>query len=391
MEGALRQPSSIAQRGPVQDDSGDSYLGSRDLFEPASRSGNVLQSRQPKSPNCRTMERPTFDTTLPAWKDTHLAGHCTGLLVGNGASRALWRGFAYDSLFELAQKVRNRPLGQTDLALFKAWGSESFEQVLGALNTTTRVNAALAIGASGPLNRYYAIKEALIHAMRSVHLPWRLLQADTRQAINTALREYSVIYSGNYDLLCHWAVGEAPEGFDDGLEEDAGFDARRPPAGDHRLHYLHGGLHLIKDRDGITRRRTAVASELLDGFAINTPGDVPLFVNEGTTADKYRSIRHSDYLTRSLAALATHRGPLCLFGHQLNPQDAHVLAALRQAPIEAMAVSIFPLSDPWVLSQKKRYHELLGDRVTLAFFDATSHPLGAPGLLIPQEKTRPRR
>jgi len=337
------------------------------------------------------MELHTFDTTLPAWKDTRLAGHCTGLLLGNGASRALWRGFAYDSLFELAQKVRNRPLGQTDLALFKALGSESFEQVLGSLNTTTRVNAALAIGASGPLNRYYAIKEALIHAMRSVHLPWRLLPAATRLALNTALRDYQAIYSSNYDLLCHWAVAEAPEGFDDGLDEDASFDASRPPAGDHRLHYLHGGLHLLKDRDGATRRRLAVGSELLDGFAINTPGEVPLFVNEGTGADKLRSIRGSDYLTRNLGALAVHRGPLCVFGHQLNTQDAHVLAALRQAPIDAMAVSIFPLSDPWVLSQKKHYHALLGDRVTLEFFDATSHPLGAPALMIPQEKARPRR
>lgn len=337
------------------------------------------------------MERNDITAALPAWKDTRLASHCTGLLLGNGASRAIWRGFAYDSLFELAQKVRNRPLGQTDQALFKAMGSESFEQALSALNTTIRVNAALAIGASGPLNRYYAIKEALIHAMRSVHLPWRLLPATTRSALNEALRGYSRIYSGNYDLLCHWAVWEAPEGFDDGLDVDAGFDPRRPSTGDHQLFYLHGGLHLLKDRDGATRRRVAAGSELLDGFAINTPGDVPLIVNEGTSADKLRGIRGSDYLTHCLASLASHQGPMCLFGHQLNRQDAHLLAALRAAPVEQMAVAIFPLSEPWILSQKQHYQQLLGDRMALEFFDATSHPLGAPSLNIPQEKPRARR
>lgn len=327
-----------------------------------------------------------FDASLPAWKDTPLAGHCTGLLMGNGASRAVWRGFAYDSLFERAQKVRNRPLGQTDLALLKALGSQSFEQALSSLNTTTRVNAALAIGASGPLNRYYAIKEALIHAMRSVHLPWRLLTSGTRLALNQALREYPRVYSSNYDLLCHWAVWEAPEGFDDGLDPDVGFDPRRPAQGDHRLFYLHGGLHLLKDRDGATRRRAAAGSELLDGFAINAPGEVPLFVNEGASADKLRGIRGSDYLSHGLGALAAHQGPLCLFGHQLGSQDDHVVAALRQAPIERMAVGIFPLSDPWITSQKQRYQQLLGDRVQLVFFDATTHPLGAPALLVPQEK-----
>jgi len=72
------------------------------------------------------MERNDITAALPAWKDTRLASHCTGLLLGNGASRAIWRGFAYDSLFELAQKVRNRPLGQTDQALFR-YGGENRE------------------------------------------------------------------------------------------------------------------------------------------------------------------------------------------------------------------------------------------------------------------------
>jgi hypothetical protein len=210
-------------------------------------------------------------------------------------------------------------------------------------------------------------------------------------ALNNALRDYRCIYSSNYDLLCHWAVQEAPEGFDDRLEADTGFDPRQPASGDHQLFYLHGGLHLLKDRDGATRRRAAIGSELLDGFAINTPGDVPLFVNEGTSADKLRGIRGSDYLSSCLAALASHEGPLCLFGHQLGSQDAHLLAALRQAPIEQMAVGIFPLSAPWILSQKQRYCELLSDRVQLEFFDATRHPLGAPALHIPRQKPTARR
>ncbi|MFF7708138.1 DUF4917 family protein [Pseudomonas sp. NPDC007930] len=319
-----------------------------------------------------------FDATLADWAGP---GAGTGLLLGNGASRAVWRSFNYDSLYELAQKVRNRPLALTDQALFKALGSENFTQVLIELGATSRVNAALAISSTAPLNRYYSIKEALIHAVRSVHIGWQQLNPSSLAAMNAELRRYSTVYSSNYDLLCHWAVWHAVEGFDDLMDPDHGFDPRRLHSPATRVFYLHGGLQLIRNRDGSTRRRSAGGSELLDGFAINTPGDVPLLVNEGRSEDKLRTIGQNAYLSAALQALASHRGPLCIFGHQLGKQDAHLLQAIQSARPERLAVSIFPLSDAWVVSQKARYTELLGAVAPLAFFDATSHPLGAPGLL----------
>lgn len=327
------------------------------------------------------MAIPDFNATLPAWAELPEASACTGLLMGNGASRTLWRNFHYASLFERAQKVRNRPLAQTDLALFKALGSESFTQALVALGATARVNAALTISSTAPLNRYYSIKEALIHAVRSVHIPWQQVNPHSLAALNQALRAYRSVYSSNYDLLCHWAVWHDIEGFDDLMDPSDGFDPRRLASEATRVLYLHGGLHLVRNRDGSTRRRVASGSELLDGFAINTPGDVPLLVNEGSADDKRRTIGQNAYLSAALQQLATHQGPLCVFGHQLGEHDAHLVHALRSSQAGHMAVSIFPLSDAWVVSQKAHYTALLGDVAQLAFFDATTHPLGAPGLL----------
>ncbi|WP_213875107.1 DUF4917 family protein [Pseudomonas sp. dw_358] len=330
------------------------------------------------------MDLDRLDASLAPWRTLQGTERCTGLLMGNGASRAVWRNFAYDSLFERAQKVRNKPLGQTDLALFRSLTTQSFEQVLASLNSTVRVNAALAIGSTSPLNRYYAIKEALIHAIRSVHIPFQRVPDATLTAINTELRRYSTVYSSNYDLLCHWAVMQAPEGFADVFHEDNGFDQRHPPQAAHRVLYLHGGLHLLKNVDGSSRQRLASGSALLDGFAINTPGDVPLFVSEGPSEDKLRSIRHNDYLSWCHGELARHVGGLCLFGHKLNAEDAHIIDALRQARPEYLAIGIFPLSDAWVISQKRHYATLFeGLGVEIAFFDATSHPLGLPELNVP--------
>jgi len=354
----------------------------------------MLQSRLAHlmSPTTRHMDQHDFDASLPQWQSLPLSRDCNALLLGNGASRAIWRNFGYDSLFERAQKVRNRPLGQSDLALFKHLGTENFQQVLSALNTTTRLNAALAISSTAPLNRYYAIKEALIHAMRSVHIPWRLVAPQTLTHLNHTMRQYPTVFSSNYDLLCHWAMLQAPEPFDDLMDNDGGFDVQRTQSQGTRLLYLHGGLQLVRDAAGSTRRRAAVDSDLLDGFAINTPGDVPLFVAEGASADKLRTIRDSDYLSWCHGQLAQQRGSLCLFGHNLNAQDQHIIDGLLAAPIERLAISIFPLSDAWVISQKRHYLALLREKaVAVEFFDATSHPLGLPELNVPVPKERPAR
>jgi len=324
------------------------------------------------------------DASLASWAECSALHPCSGLLLGNGASRAIWRPFSYFSLFELAQRVRNKPLGVSDQALFKSLGSELFEPVLSALNTTVRVNAALAISASAPLNRYYAIKEALIHAVRSVHIPWKLLPASTLTAINAELRNYRSVFSGNYDLLCHWAASHAPEGFQVLFDEDGHFDVSRTQGSGTRLHYLHGGLHLLRTEDGGTRLRAASGSQLLDGFAINTPGDVPLFVNECTSEHKLRAIRSSDYLTWSHAALATHHEGLCIFGHHLDRADRHLLHAIQQARPAHLAISILPLSEAAIVSQKQHYARIFGETpgIEVHFFDASSHPLGRAELNV---------
>ncbi|MEJ5038710.1 DUF4917 family protein [Pseudomonas sp. B21-036] len=319
------------------------------------------------------------DATLAAWPHLNTAHPCTSLLLGNGASRAIWRPFAYFSLFELAQRVRHKPLGLTDQALFKSMNSELFAPVLSALNTTVQVNAALAISSSAPLNRYYAIKEALIHAVRSVHIPWKLLPTAHLAAINAELRTYQRVFSSNYDLLCHWAVNQAPHGFAELFDEEGDFDVSRAQGPGTRMHYLHGGLHLLRTLHGTTRQRAASGSQLLDGFAINTPGDVPLFVNEDSSDNKLRAIRGSDYLTWCYAALATQREGLCVFGHHLDRADRHLVEAIRQAQPTHLAISILPVNEAAIVSQKQHYARVFEacPGIELHFFDATTHPLGA--------------
>lgn len=328
---------------------------------------------------------PALDARLAPWPELNQRHPCDALLLGNGASRALWKPFGYFSLFEEAQRAgRKKGLGVSDQALFKSLGSELFEPLLSTLNHTVRANAALAINSTAPLNRYYSIKEALIHAVRTVHLPWSLLPPASLGTINLALRGYRSVYTSNYDLILPWAMQHDPQGFATLFDEQGFFDVRRPHSEGTRVLHLHGGLHLLKLPEGSTRQRSAEAGELLDGFAVNIPGEVPLFVNEERSDEKLRAIRSSDYLTWCLGQLAQQSQGLCLFGQHLDSSDRHLLEAIRQARPAHISIAIRPLSEASVINQKQHFVERFGDmtETTLHFFDASTHPLGAADLAI---------
>ncbi|MFK3724617.1 DUF4917 family protein [Pseudomonas monteilii] len=330
------------------------------------------------------MPQPSSDAHLPSWAEVSDRHPCDAMLLGNGASRAIWKPFGYFSLFEQAQQVQHKALGVSDQALFKSLGSELFEPVLSALNTTVRANAALAIGSTAPLNRYYSIKEALIHAVRAVHVPFIRLPEATLLHLNAELRRYASVYTSNYDLLLPWAVQQAPDGFASRFDEQGFFDVRQPAGTGTQVLHLHGGLHLLKLPDGSTRQRAARGSELLDGFAVNLPGEVPLFVNEGPSDDKLRVIRHSDYLSACLGELARERRGLCLLGQHLDNGDQHLLHALRQARPKHVAIGLRPLGEAAVLNQKRHFSERFAGlaNTPVHFFDAASHPLTLPDLAV---------
>jgi hypothetical protein len=330
------------------------------------------------------MQLTDIDAELAHWNDLQPTSPTWGLLLGNGASLAVWKNFAYDSLFDIAQTTRANPMSRTELAVFSALNTSNFEPVLNALKTTMRVNAALTISSSSPRNRYFAIKEALIHAIRSVHIPWRLVQETALARISAELRRYHSVYSTNYDLLAYWAVMHAPGHFDDQFGEQATFDLHASTAKTTRMLYLHGGMHLVKNLDGTVRKLLSSGSTLLGSFAINALDDVPLFVCEGSSEEKLRIIRSSDYLSFCHAQLAQHTDALCIFGHGLGKQDAHILAAIQQARPKRIAISIFARSEAFILHQKRHYLALFAEQqIEVEFFNAQTHPLGNPELLVP--------
>jgi hypothetical protein len=179
-------------------------------------------------------------------------------------------------------------------------------------------------------------------------------------------------------------VQHAPNGFAELFDEQGYFDVRRTGSEGTRVMHLHGGLHLLKLPDGTTRQRSAESAELLDGFAVNIPGEVPLFVNEDRSDEKLRAIRNSDYLSWCLGQLAGESQGLCLFGQHLDSSDRHLLDAVRQARPQQLSIAIRPLGEASVINQKQHFADRFGDLpgTTLHFFDASTHPLGQAALAV---------
>jgi hypothetical protein len=329
---------------------------------------------------------PRADASLREWPD--LAGACDwqGLLIGNGASRAVWKGFSYPTLFEVANKPElANGLSAADRRLFEALDIESnFEAVLDALLTTRVVCNALRIEADAVEEHYVSIRDALVAAVHHVHVPWTALGDDLLRAIRVELLTHEFVFSTNYDLLIYWAIMAGdPDGFKD-FFWDTQFDIGNAEVWGNvtKVLYLHGALHLYRDLEtgGTFKERSGDFSNLLARFG-RRPNTVPLCITEGTSAEKLAAIGRSDYLSFGLQQFNRLTGPLVIIGQGLGDSDAHLAAILARHRDRAIAIGVYPSNDRAIVQAKAHYRGLLPE-ANIAYFDSRSHPLGEPSLRI---------
>lgn len=334
-------------------------------------------------------DRYEVDGNLASWSDVQRQRQWMGILIGNGASRAVWEPFQYPSLYDKATSEDiEHPLSDADKSVFDALGTRNFESVLAALSTAEIVANALGQDTSVIMERYESVQTALVEAVDAVHVRWERIPREVLTKIALTLREYRFVYSTNYDLLVYWSIMSVEaEGFKDyfwGVEQ--AFDPTNTEIWDKEatnVLYLHGALHLYHLPWGKTlKRRREPFVNLLDLFKIpHEEGAIPLFVSEGTSEDKLASIYRSDYLAFAHQQFRQHYGPLVVFGHSLGGSDKHLVDAIKGWGHRHVAISMVPRPATGVVARK---HELL-DRLPeaeLCFFDATTHPLGDPSLKI---------
>ena len=145
------------------------------------------------------------DPGLSEWDQIKGKRDWSGLLIGNGASQAIWTRFGYTSLYQTAlQADLDHSLSDADQRLFEAMRTQNFEAVLGALAVARMVGLALRQPVETIAERYESVRQALVSAVHIVHLPWLRLPGTTKEQIRNELLNYDVVFSTNYDLTIYW-------------------------------------------------------------------------------------------------------------------------------------------------------------------------------------------
>jgi hypothetical protein len=334
------------------------------------------------------MSKDQIGSDLPDWEEYATSETWQGILVGNGASRAVWEDFKYDSLFSVAKSedIADKLTHDDEQIFAKLGDTRNFEAVLGALLTTSAVCKVLSLPNTKVDERYISIQKALIAAVHKVHVPWSLLSNPSLISIGDALREYEFIFSTNYDLLLYWAImAHNGVGFRDFFWSSL-FDVANTEVWDKtatKVLYLHGALHLRYSTDGGTYKEQAGEfTNLLDLFGKHVDS-VPLCITEGTARQKLAAITRSDYLSFALQQFGQETGPLVIFGHSLGPTDRHLADILSRGAERTFAIGIYPSDPKQVIREKAHFQKTLAG-ATLLYFNSTTHPLGSTSLRVPQ-------
>lgn len=332
----------------------------------------------------------TFNDELEDWDAlSDLRATHPVILLGNGASRAVWDRFDYSSLYDLACKAeRPHHLTVEDRAFFREMeDTKNFELVLSSLAIARKVNETLCQSADLIIERYNSIRMSLIQAVRDIHVPFQDVPLLTKRSIADELSNYRQIFTTNYDLLVYWSFMGADRRWKDFFwGENNSFDPGDCEVWGEPItvYYLHGALHLYRTLGGETRKLVAneAAGGVLAQFDTH-PMHVPVFISEGTARDKKSAILRNDYLSFAYRAFAQNKRSLVVFGQSLNPEhDNHLIEAIGRMRCQHVAISVFtPTPGHDVIGLKGRLSKAWPNK-NIRFFKSTTHPLGTDDLRL---------
>jgi hypothetical protein len=193
---------------------------------------------------------------LYEWEEIKDQYSGSAILLGNGASVAIWKGFKYSSLFDVASSKISDPLGVTSRDLFNLLDTRNFEWVLSAIKQSENIGNAMGFDLHRLDAIYEEIRTALFQAIAFVHVPWgKLEQSNILSQVSAVLSATPCVFTTNYDLLAYWSIMKlnGDSRHEDFFRPNNGlllFDvsnANRSTSKAGLMYFLHGAIHLGKN------------------------------------------------------------------------------------------------------------------------------------------------
>ncbi len=287
------------------------------------------------------------------------------LLVGNGGSMALSPNFSYSSLYSYA--VKQKLLEEKAKDVFEKFQKKDrdFERVLFSLWQADYINERFNVEKRERVkirNGYVKVRRSLINAVKDVH-PNHDEIATTLQIVGEFVSHFSTVFSLNYDLTLYWASIQKnsidSNKLNDGFNKLVRYNSKQTTdtfafdVDDNELkkannktsnvYYPHGNLLIYQTRATKEEKKIAAnknAIETITEFWAKNDGN-PLFVCEGTSESKLKSITSSKYLSHVYHEELPRGGDnLTIYGWGIGEQDSHILSQLAQGAYQNIAVSI---------------------------------------------------
>lgn len=340
----------------------------------------------------------TFEQAI----DTSGAGR-RHILLGNGFSIS-WKDsvFRYDSLLNQAAFDS---ISVPAIEIFEALDTTDFEYVMRSLNDSSKIIPIYQPNSSeisaNMVTDSSKLRDVLVKTIADNHpeRPSEITEDEYENAINFLSRFDGNIYTLNYDLLLYWVMMKAysqnkfkcTDGFID-PEEESTYVVWDTSGSNHpRVYYLHGALHLFDSGIELqkftwVRTQKRLIEQITEALSRNL---YPHFVSEGTSEQKLKHIRHSDYLSRGfqsfsgIGRIKEGQDSLFIFGHSLADNDDHILSVIPKSNIVMLFISVYGSTTTDAFQKKQRKAELLKQKRAEIIKDMKSN--GSKNLKKPLE------
>jgi len=300
-------------------------------------------------------------------------GEDRALLIGNGFSAEY---FGYASL--LAESGLEE--GSSLRTLFSALDTVDFEAVVRALEGAVVVERAYGHDAHADELDGHAqeVREALVRAVNATHPKHRSDLELKYESSAGFLGHFATVFSLNYDLLLYWVNLEKrllSDGFGLGVNDGRFIGPYSANAYCH-LFNMHGGLHLFDDGRGEimkavdTGAGAGVIATITDTIARKRR--LPVYVAEGTSAQKMAKINAVAYLRHCYDTLRRSASSIFVYGHSAGENDVHIYRAIFASEAKHVYFGIFRPDENKIRSLDgllARYQKTAGTGKAYTFYD----------------------
>ncbi|OTG94215.1 DUF4917 family protein [Acinetobacter sp. ANC 3832] len=325
------------------------------------------------------------------WEEIKTDFSDSSLILGNGASIAIDSDFKYSNLYDYC--VEKDYITENLVEVFKKFKTTDFEFVLKLLWHSNFVNNKLGIEDTLTKTVYEDLQNALINAVKDLHPQYE--ESIPLKSYNF-IKQFHTIITLNYDLILYWIMmyGNSlrnTHAFKDCFNNTTFVDdweSYRAPIYNQRevslCFFPHGNLSLVTNINNETYKISGGEGQSLISSITSTWArgyKNPLFVSEGDSSEKLRTIQSNPYLSTVYnevlpSLIDTGSGNIVIYGWSLDDNDAHILKQVFkycQADTK-LAISINNHNQERCIEFIGKINRLIAQdkRPTVIFFDAAS-------------------